>query len=589
MIDLERPGNDDRYLLYWNAELPTSGVADPLGLTLRVGARLSDELSYCITSITPRARYYSFFPWAFKRAWDALGQNTELPQVMSHVLSDERAMALGAVLHHGGQPCEGGALQGSNGAQSIASDLGRDPIDLRAWKHLEDKEGGFAAYKGSLINLGVFLSEEQEDRNDDKGDFDEKQTDQLSAGRLSPLGMELARSFSKAVAETAYLQARPDRDALPFELLNEFGGRAGLCELQKADGCDLEPLRSLFFATEIQGEDNSHYRRRMSLLLFMYAAKVADANGLVLSREVIDHLTFYRRLKSPSDEQSEIVITIPEELDDIAERWRVFHFHNYLTVSLESLLAGIARSVRGHPAGLTIEEIVQDFDSADARVSLADKLPLNPTESFWDLTPASTLARMGIETDALLEIGQDGSEKLRSCKMIEHQLRSFLVDEGMVTGPAGPAIAGILLFTLAIRFRYATHKRHQGWNRRKVLDQTNDVSLPGLLDGLESQFGSDWWQRSNRTVLKRVLSRHVIRQHEAMSYERGVGGSPSLFHLEGTRIVGNDINRDDVDLGNARFPSIIQILRDLRLITDQESRQKLTNDGAALLASCIGS
>lgn len=40
--------------------------ADPLSLELRVSARLSNELLYCITSITPRARYYAFFPWALQ-------------------------------------------------------------------------------------------------------------------------------------------------------------------------------------------------------------------------------------------------------------------------------------------------------------------------------------------------------------------------------------------------------------------------------------------------------------------------------------------------------------------------------------------
>ncbi|KHK93561.1 hypothetical protein [Novosphingobium malaysiense] len=81
--------------------------------------------------------------------------------------------------------------------------------------------------------------------------------------------------------------------------------------------------------------------------------------------------------------------------------------------------------------------------------------------------------------------------------------------------------------------------------------------------------------------------RYVVRQHEAMSYERGFGGSPPLFFLEGERIVGNDISRDDVDPGNARFPSIMQVLWDLRLIIDHESGQMLSEDGNALLASYL--
>jgi hypothetical protein len=58
--------SDAVQLVRWNKELPSASAADPLGLNLRVSARLANELLHCITSITPRARYYSFFPWAFE-------------------------------------------------------------------------------------------------------------------------------------------------------------------------------------------------------------------------------------------------------------------------------------------------------------------------------------------------------------------------------------------------------------------------------------------------------------------------------------------------------------------------------------------
>ena len=50
-------------LLAWSKMVPISQAQDPLGLSLRVSARLASELLHCITSITPRARYFSFLPW----------------------------------------------------------------------------------------------------------------------------------------------------------------------------------------------------------------------------------------------------------------------------------------------------------------------------------------------------------------------------------------------------------------------------------------------------------------------------------------------------------------------------------------------
>ena len=49
-------------LLRWSDYVPASDVQDPLGLGLRGSTRLASLLLYCITSITPRARYFSFIP-----------------------------------------------------------------------------------------------------------------------------------------------------------------------------------------------------------------------------------------------------------------------------------------------------------------------------------------------------------------------------------------------------------------------------------------------------------------------------------------------------------------------------------------------
>jgi hypothetical protein len=101
-------------LLQWTKELPSASAGDPLGLSLRVSARLANELLYCITSITPRARYYSFFPWAFQDYNERERATRNDRGRVKGVLSRERAMVLGAVVHHGGA-CEGGSLGGSDG------------------------------------------------------------------------------------------------------------------------------------------------------------------------------------------------------------------------------------------------------------------------------------------------------------------------------------------------------------------------------------------------------------------------------------------------------------------------------------------
>lgn len=249
MFQLAKPSEGIK-VLQWNKELPSASPADPLGLNLRVSARLSDELLYCITSITPRARYYAFFPWAFQDYNDHERAERGDRGRIKGVLVRERAMVLGAVLHHDGHPCESGALGGSNKATKIDRKKRRS-FDLSRWEHLDAPEGQFgAAYKGSLINLGVFTNNE---RVKDEADADTAELDQetqdIDVRELSDLGKRLAIAFGQSVHNTEYVKKRWTlRNAVDTGILKEFGSRVGLCEIAGKRAFDREVLRDVFFA-----------------------------------------------------------------------------------------------------------------------------------------------------------------------------------------------------------------------------------------------------------------------------------------------------------------------------------------------------
>src|SRR5262249_28907134 len=99
-------------LLRWSAHVPCSDVQDPLGLSLRGTARLGSRLLHCITSNTPRARYFSFLPWCF---FDYQNREKGRPHalgVKDAVLLRENALALGCIKHH--QQDKGGTCKGGN-------------------------------------------------------------------------------------------------------------------------------------------------------------------------------------------------------------------------------------------------------------------------------------------------------------------------------------------------------------------------------------------------------------------------------------------------------------------------------------------
>lgn len=567
-------------LLNWNSELPSSGTGDPLGMTLRVGARLGAELLHCITSITPRARYYSFYPWSFQRAHEQLGDAASLSDVMRLVLIDERAMTLGAVLHHDGRACNGGSLQGSKRAIEYAAERSARAIDLGKWNHLRDNTSGFEAYKGSLINLGLF---EETGKNDTEGHLaDEEQTASLSSGKLSALGRNLALAFGSGVEGARFGGLKLDSATLELDLLEEFGAAAGLCELRLADSFDLLPLRNLFFAAGNNDEFNSHFRRRMSLLLILYSVDVAADNGMALDGEAFNDLTYYRTLLDEDD--NPIPIDIPWQLTDISERWRIFHFHGYLTTALEALLVGLVRAIRYHPEGRTVGETIEAFDSLEARSLLSELLSVELPVPFMDHTPASSLALLGIDYPNSTEDNADASAIFGAMPAVERQLSDALIDKDFVSGAAGPLVATLLLFALLLRHELTVDESHKGWNAQKVVDPFSDVGLPTVVHSLKTEIGNDWWNRPNGEVIARLLNRFVIRQHETMSYEKGFGGSPPFFRFDGRLVVGTDTIAENVGAGNPRFPSAMQVLRDLRLIgEDDAGGESLTPDGRNLL------
>jgi hypothetical protein len=99
--------------VHWIKQRPLSDVTDPLGMNLRVGARLGGQLLYCITSVTLRARYYSFLPWCMMRYREVQRGTPGDPGMEAAVFSREQALAIGCVAHHEGEACARGGVIGS--------------------------------------------------------------------------------------------------------------------------------------------------------------------------------------------------------------------------------------------------------------------------------------------------------------------------------------------------------------------------------------------------------------------------------------------------------------------------------------------
>lgn len=588
MYQFTKP-SDAIQLIRWNKELPSASAADPLGLNLRVSARLANELLHCITSITPRARYYSFFPWAFEDYRETEQGTSKDRGRIPGVLARERAMVLGAVLHHDGKPCEGGALGGSDPASTLAKGK-KKSYDLLAWRHLKAAEGQFgAAYKGSLINLGVFKTDSDEVAEEATVDTEEldETVQAIEVAELSSLGKRLAEAFAQSVRRTTYVrEGWAQKKFVESDVLKQFGSRAGLCEIEGKSASDRDVLRSMFFARDGFRGTGSHRRRRMSLLLVLECIGQAQALDVSFDNSVFSDICIFGKIITGEEEPNAVAITLPQELNDIAERWRVYHSQSYLAVALQSFLVALVRILRDRPGGIARADLLSQFSSPAITARFKELFKRDLPGDFFDLTPRDMLAFAGVTLPKSPEgIGDAIMALPITSPFSERSLENHLLD-GEANDNAGIAIAAMLFYQTLLRYPAAVAAPFRNWYGRHVKDPYADIALPGVLDMLHGEFGGSWIDRPNKEILDHVIWRFVVRQHQTMSYERGFGGNAPLFHVDGLTVIGTNTDYTDPRALNVRLRSALQILTDLGLILwDDENGYCRTDDGTAWLAA----
>jgi len=226
-------------LLHWTEPVKAKAGTDPLGLALRVGARLAGQLLYCITSITPRARYYSFLPWCVREYRKTLRGRENDPGIVKAVQQWEKALVLGCVVHHEGKPCQGGGLVGSSKVVEWLNSESGIPSHLDLSSRTFSKNPALGQYVGSLINLGVFKatdSVDQNERDDEEVSEDEDEGREITMDdiELDDLGDFLASYYESTLDSS---NVKPSLSGKRSEL-ERWAAVGGFCELRESTAED---------------------------------------------------------------------------------------------------------------------------------------------------------------------------------------------------------------------------------------------------------------------------------------------------------------------------------------------------------------
>jgi hypothetical protein len=570
--------NDDSTLLRWSKHVPASEVQDPLGLALRGSARLASRLLYCITSITPRARYFSFLPWCVLHYGSEEKGTSHALGLWEGIALRERVLTLGCVAHHEGHPCLGGALVGSQGAQRWLRDNSGVP-NLAKLSFAQNP--ALSAYYNSLANLGFFKTAQELSDSDQESESNSATFDDIE---LSELGLRVSNSYDAAVGRAkATKQIAEPSCRISIRDLADFGRRGGLCELREERSPDKMLLRDIFF-DKVNAKGESHRVRRASLLLILEMCRQLSPKGQDLNASAFGQVTYYGVVYS-SD--TSLPIAIPSQLQDIATRWRMFYFHHYMAVALEGLFAWVVTSLGDRPRdGTSIDTLVARLQQDAVRRDLADLIGTTSKERFGQSTPARLLGYAGATHGRLDEAVSQSIDSATppSSPRSEYRLETVIRTGDYLHSATGLALPLILLAVTLSRFVKWEKSNYGTWLATIATDPYLDLVPPLLLIGLNQKFG-DWWSSSWTEIAKHVLTRYVVRQHLTMSYEKSFVGDRCLLEEDGAQLFATGAF-DTVGMGNVRFSSARQILIDLGLvIRDEEGVSGLTDEGTRFLST----
>jgi len=563
---------DTAVVLAWSKMVPLSEGQDPLGVNLRVSARITGQLLHCITSITPRARYFSFFPWCigeFNRSEKARDLHADF---RNGIRLRETAFTLACVLHHEGQPCEGGSLVGSKEAiKWLQGNPNKAPHipRLRFTKNL-----ALDAYFNSLLNLGFFAVDQLPDALGE-------QTDDLLLTdlELSDTGAKVAATYQTALNSLRLPNTLAHRTSgVSQSELKNWGAAGGLCELAEDHAPDRKLLREIFF-NRLQSPGKSHRFRRDTLVLILELVRQFEAYNAVLDIDSFNDATYFAEINQEPDIQHRLIF--PEALDDIVNRWRMFHFHYYISIALESLFVAIVTSSRAAAIkGISVEQILEPLAGCGKFVS--HRLETKRIRNFLTVTPSEFFSLSGINVpspDRKSSTALDPAINVRH-PLSERNLTMLCAEVGPASAE-GMACALLLLTVTLIRFVRWQSTSYGLWLSQAVQDAYKDVTAPVILREL-SEISNNFCASSWRELGTFILRRFVVRQHEALGYDKSWDGSKTFFHLENEVIRWLGLSYDEIAVGNARFSSAIQILIDLAMVrrtASDEDTFQLTADG----------
>jgi hypothetical protein len=223
---------------YWTAEIYNKDSGqDYLGLRA-VQGRMTDYLMPGIITITPRARYFSFYSWVLMEYSRQHPEGWSLKRFMRR----REQLFILANIAFASTEQSGQIPLGLAGSDKLSAHWNKykeyESIPLVAEEvenYLAASYGGYDAYRGVMTTLGILHTPE----------------DGSESLQLFPTCQTLANAFEQSISATEYYQKRNEYDlalSVPRSLLIQYGSRCSLDLL--ASMPDRDAICDLLFALD---------------------------------------------------------------------------------------------------------------------------------------------------------------------------------------------------------------------------------------------------------------------------------------------------------------------------------------------------
>ena len=332
---------------------------DHLGIRY-VAINMSDSLQPGITSITPRARYWSFFAWVL---FDFINMDFSVDKRFEKTISNFKSYlkqqeCFFIYANIAVNEAHNYNIDGLQGVTHLL-DIWRNSGDLVPFSanYLKASFGGYSAYRNVMKITGVTFPEDNENN--------------IQLDRMTSIGRDLALAFEAEIRDTDYyLSYRINPQNVPKSVLLQYGLKAALSIPAQAN--DLSILHRIFLPTDPQ---NPGFIRMSSLHFYKY---MFDTHPNSRKDDDFWREMFYD-VNSPRGEKCE---KIPNDYLTVAIGWEIFQARQYFTYSLEGIWSFMLSQLKKEPVSRAslIRKVLEscDFSFNSQTMAVADLIALMP-------------------------------------------------------------------------------------------------------------------------------------------------------------------------------------------------------------------